>query len=232
MAKEHEQHADILSKITGAIERFIEKYLKIIIICVSALVVALAVYFSVDYVFAKKEQRANVDFGKVYLVYRAYLADRDLSDEQVSKNFDSVIEDFKLVLQNHPKSKAAQKSAFFIGNILFRIGKYEEAGEFFQKGASGRGNYYIAYLCMQGSATCQEQLKNYDKAAKIYEEILAKFEDRFIVPTVLFSLAQVDEKLNKIDKAEDGYTKIVDDFKWSSWVEFAQKRVLLIKNFM
>jgi hypothetical protein len=49
---------------------------------------------------------------------------------------------------------------------------------------------------------------------------------------VLFSLAQVDEKLNKIDKAEDGYTKIVDDFKWSSWVEFAQKRVLLIKNFM
>ena len=84
---------------------------------------------------------------------------------------------------------------------------------------------------MQGSATCQEQLKNYDKAAKIYEDILAKFKDRFIVPTVLFNLAQVDEKLNKIDKAEDGYTKIIDDFKWSSWVEFATKRILLIKNF-
>jgi len=232
MAKEHEQHADILSKITGAIERFIEKYLKIIIICVSTLVLALAVYFSVDYVFAKREQRANVDFGKVYLVYRAYLADRNLSDEQVSEKFNTVIEDFKLVLQNHPKSKAAAKSAYFIGNILFRLGKYEEAGEFYEKGSAGRGNYYITYLCMQGTATCQEQLKNYDKAAKIYEEILAKFKNRFIVPTVLFNLAQVDEKLNKIDKAEDGYTKIVNDFKWSSWMEFAQKRILLIKNFM
>ena len=232
MAKEHEQHADILSKITGAIERFIEKYLKIIIICISTLVLALAVYFSVDYVFAKREQRANVDFGKVYLVYRAYLADRNLSDEQVSEKFNTVIEDFKLVLQNHPKSKAAAKSAYFIGNILFRLGKYEEAGEFYEKGSAGWGNYYISYLCMQGSATCQEQLKNYDKAAKIYEELLAKFKNRFIVPTVLFNLAQVDEKLNKIDKAEDGYTKIVDDFKWSSWMEFAQKRILLIKNFM
>lgn len=232
MAKEHEQHEDFLSRITRAIETFIEKYLKIIIISVSSIVVILALYFSIDYVFSKGEQKANAAFGKVYLAYRSAMNDQNLKEENLKKKLYELNEDFKLVIQDYPKSKSAAKSAYFISNTLYRGGDYEKAIEYYQKGAAGQRKYYITFLSLMGIASCQEQLKNYDKAAKIYEEILISYRDRYIAPTVMFNLGQVLEKVNKLQKAEDEYSAIVSDFKWSSWKDLAEKRIILIKNFM
>jgi TolA-binding protein len=83
-----------------------------------------------------------------------------------------------------------------------------------------------------GAASCQEQLKNYEKAAKIYNELLASHENRYIAPTALFNLGQVLERGNKLQKAKDEYARIVDDYPWSSWKDFAEKRVMLLRNFM
>ncbi len=53
-----------------------------------------------------------------------------------------------------------------------------------------------------------------------------------VAPTALFNLGQVLERENKLDKAKDEYARIVDDYAWSSWKDFAEKRVLLLRNFM
>jgi len=234
MAKERDQEhkLDIMARITRGIERFIEKYLKIIIISVSSIVVVLAVYFSVDWFFKKNEQESNVDFGKVYLVYRSAVLDQNLKEEDLKKKLLEINEDFKLVIEKHPNSLSAAKSAYYLGNSLYRSGDYQKAIEFYEKGAAGRRKSYISFLCLMGSASCQEQLKNYDKAAKIYDEVLGSYRDRYIAPTALFNLAQVLERVNKLDKAKAEYSKIVADYGWSSWKDMAEKRILLLRNFM
>jgi TolA-binding protein len=234
MAKERDQQhqQDIMTRITRAIERFIEKYLKMIVISVSSVVVILAVYFSVDYSFKKGEQEANVDFGKAYLVYRNTVLDQNLKDEDRAKKLLAVGEDFKVVIEKYPNSQSAARSAYYVGNTLYTNGDYENAIEFYEKGAAGRRKSYITFLCLMGEASCQEQLKNYDKAAKIYEEVLVSYRDRYIVPTALFNLGQVLERVNKLDKAKDEYAKIVESYGWSSWKDFAEKRLLLLRSFM
>jgi TolA-binding protein len=234
MAKErdHEHQADIMMRITRAIEGFIEKYLKTIIIIVSSIVVVLAVYFSIDYSFKKNEQRSNADFGKVYLVYRNTTADQNLKEEDLRKKLLDINEDFELVIEKHPNSQSAARSAYYIGNTLYRNGDYEKAIEYYEKGAAGRKKSSLSFLCLMGIASCQEQLKNYDKAARIYDEVLSSYKDRYIAPTALFNLGQVLERVNKLDKAKDEYAKIVDEYGWSSWKEFAEKRMLLLRNFM
>ena len=231
-ARHHHYPEDIFIKITKKIEHFIVKHLKVIIINISVVIIVLAAYFSVDYIFKKNEGKAQNAFDKVYLVYTDLLNKEDMPEEELNKKLIDLNEDFKIVLNNFPKSKAAVKSAYYIGNTLYKARKYEEAVKYFEQGYTINNKFYISFLCLQKEASSYEQLGEYEKAVQVYKKIENEFSDSFILPTVLFNLAQIYEKQDKLEKANDVYSKIVSSFQWSSWKGFAEKRQLLIKNFM
>ncbi len=234
MAKERERHhhEDLLTKITKKIEYFIVKHLKIIVISVSSVIIVLAIYFSVDYFFSRKEEKAQGAFDKVYMVYTDILNKEDMSEEELNKKLIDLNEDFIIVLNEYPKSKSATKSAFYIGNTLYNNEQYDEAAIYYEQGAFVTSKYYISFLCLKNLASCYEQLDEYEKAIETYNKIEDLFIDEFITPTILFNRGQLYEKLNKFEKANDEYARIISDYPWSSWKEFAEKRQLLIKNFM
>ena len=228
------EHIDIFTKITRQIENFIVKYLKVILITISVFVVALAIYFLIEHIYSKREEYADKSFGKVYLVYKNVKSESGdkITEEEKTKKLSDLTNDFKIVINDYPNSIAAMKSAYFIGNILFDSGKYKEALEYYKKGYSKKGKTnYISMLCLLNEATCYEQLEDYDKAAQVYERILSDFSDEYIVPYALYNLGQIQEKQNKFQSASDKYSKIVSGYDWSSWKQFAEKKLLLIKNF-
>jgi tetratricopeptide (TPR) repeat protein len=228
------EHIDIFSKITKNIELFIVKYLKFIVITVSVVVVALALYFSIERVYANKEEKSDNAFGKVYLVYKGISNENEEETEEgeIAEKLLELNEDFKIVINDFPNTKAAMKSAYFIGNSLFNSGKYEEAIEFYKKGYSNKGKkYYISLLCLINEASSYEQLENYEKAEQTYKTILNEFSDDFITPFTLYNLGQIYEKQDKLQNATEQYSTIVSEYDWSSWKQFAEKKLLLIKNF-
>ena len=228
------EHIDIFSKISKHIELFIIKYLKVIVISVSVVVVALALYFSIERVYLKKEEKADNTFGKVYLVYKGIINEKEeeTGEGEIAEKLMELNEDFKIVLNDYPNSKAAMKSAYFIGNSLFNSGKYEEAIAFYKKGYSKKGRkYYISLLCLINEASSYEQLENYEKAEQVYKKILSEFSEDFIIPFTLYNLGQIHEKQNKLQNATEQYSAIVSEYDWSSWKQFAEKKLLLIKNF-
>lgn len=233
MAKEkHYIQEDVFTKITKKLEHFISQHLKTILISVSSAVVVVAVYFSVDYFITKKQQTAFGAFDKVYLVYSELINDQTLSDEEKEDKLVALTEDFQLVIDTYPDSKAAMKSAYYTGNILIDAGKYEQAAQFYQKGSVIDKKYYISFLCLLKLASSYEQLDELEKAAQIYQSIQEEYKETYIIPTVLFNLGQVLEKQDKPEKADEQYSRIVSAYQWSSWKDFAEKRQLLLKNFM
>jgi len=233
MAKEKQHvHEDVFSRITKKIEQFISRHLKTILISISAAVVLVAAYFSVDYYIKKKQQDALAAFEKVYRVYTELTNDQDLSDEEKEKELFVLTEDFQLVMDTYPDSKAAAKSAYYAGNILLDGEKYEQAAEYYQIGSRIDKKYYVSFLCLQKLAICYEQLDGLEKAAQTYQEIRDEYEDTYIIPTVLFNLGQVFEKQDKLEKADEQYSLILKSYQWSSWKDLAEKRQLLLKNFM
>ena len=232
MAKEkkHEE-TDILTKIVGKIENFLITHLKKIIISISIVVVLLASFLILNNVLGKKEIAAESAFGKVYMTYKLLLNDENIQEKELKEKLLELAESFKAVMEEHPKTKAATKSAYYAGNIYFTYEEYEKALEYFKKGTEiTRQKYYAVLLCYLGEATTYEQLGNYEKSEEIYRHIIEKYKDSFILPTVKFNLGQLYEKMNKIDEAREQYDSIISKYEWSSWSELAKKRILILKT--
>ncbi len=233
MAKEKQHvHEDVFSRVTKKLEQFISQHLKTILISISTAVVLVAAYFSVDYYIKKKQQDAVGAFEKVYQVYAELTNDQDLSDEEKEEQLTALTEDFQLVMDTYPDSKAAMKSAYYAGNILLDVEKYEQAAEYYQKGSRTDKKYYVSFLCLQKLAICHEQLDGLENAVQTYQKIRDEYEDTYIIPTILFNLGQVLEKQDKPERADEQYSLILKSYQWSSWKELAEKRQLLLKNFM
>jgi len=229
-SRKHEHPEDMLTRITRKTEQFIVKYLKTILLSVGAAVIIVAAYFIVQYGLAIKEKSAESLFSKVYLVYSSIESDFSLGEEELKDKLISLNEDFKIVMEQYPKSAASSRSAYYIGNILFRYGEFEEALTYYGKGALIKPNNYSALLCIQGEASCYEQLGEYEKAEERYKRIISKHSDSFLVPMVRFSLAQIYEKQEKYEEARKQYNQIVSDYGWSSWAGLAEKKILVLKS--
>ena len=86
-------------------------------------------------------------------------------------------------------------------------------------------------LCLINEASSYEQLEDYEKAEIAYKRILSEFSENFIIPFTLYNLGQIYEKQDKLQNATKQYSTIVSEYEWSSWKQFAEKKLLLIKNF-
>jgi tetratricopeptide (TPR) repeat protein len=229
-SRKKELKEDVFTKITKKTEQFIVNNLKTILLVITTAVILGGAYFSVDQIISRKEKEAESAFSKIYLAYSDANADANLDDGQLKEKLMTLNEDFVIVLERYPKSSAASRSAYYIGNTLYRYEKYEEALEYYAKGASIKQKSYSAVLCVQGEASCYEQLEDYENAQNRYKYIIDKYSDSFLVPMVRFSLGQIYEKQNMYDNAKEQYDSIVTDYSWSSWADLAEKKILLLKN--
>jgi tetratricopeptide (TPR) repeat protein len=230
MAKKREHTDDVITKIGRKIEGFIVKHLKIILISIGAAIILVAAYFGVEYFFTRQDKEAESMFSKVYLLYSRINGDSSIREDQMRDELMPLSEDFKLVIDTYPKSSAASRSAYYLGNILYRYGEYEEALSYYEKGAQIKSRGYSALLCVQGQATCYEQLEEYDKAEEQYNRIIEKYDDSFLIPMVRFSLGQIYEKQGKYEEARGQYDVIVTKYSWSSWADLAEKKMLVLQE--
>jgi tetratricopeptide (TPR) repeat protein len=228
--KKGERPEDILTKVTKKVENFLLKNLKIILISLGTAVVLAAAFFTTQYMNNRKERVAESAFSKVYLAFDRVRSDESLDEVQIQESLTKLVEDFKVVLDQYPQSAAASRSAYYIGNILYRYEKYEEALQFYKQGGQIKPKGYSALLSAQGEASCYEQLGDYEKAEERYNDIIAKYADSFLVPMVRFSLGQIYEKQDNFEMAREQYDLIVSEYSWSSWASIAEKKILLLKN--
>ncbi len=218
---------DLLSRMTHRAEQFLSRYAKIVLFSVAGIVVALAAYFSVNAVISMRGRDAEQAFGKVYIAYRRVL---DQDRENQREELLDLVASFQVVIDEHPGTVAASKAAYFAGNINYEAGQYREALEYYRAGAAPGKKNYSVLLCMQGEATCYEQLEEYEKAVEVYLTILEKFSESFLVPEIHYSLGRLYEELDKAEEAEAAYELVVSKYSWSSWSELAEKKLLYLKS--
>lgn len=235
-ASKQQEQLDFFARLTAALEKFITEHLKTIIIAVGVIAVALAAYFTVDYMSDRKESTAYSAFGKVYLEYKEIVPGTPGDSGSVEGGAGpyaqkvELVDDFKKIIESYPKTNAASESAYIIGNILYEAVRYDEALEYFIKSREIRPKSLVAVISMKGEAACYEQMEDYTAAEEAYKKILDEYEDSFLVPLARFNLGQLYERQDKYALAEQEYSMILSQYEWSAWKELAEKRLLIIKG--
>jgi len=232
MAKRNEtrdHEGDKLFHLVRKVEAFLVTHVKAIIIFTVIAVVGVGTYFTMDYLLSRKEENANNSFGIVYIKYRSIQKDKDLKSVEKNKKLEEIVADFQKVRTNFPGSRAATRSSFFAGNILYDLKKYDKAAKEYDYGYQNRKKSYLAVLCLLNEATCYEQMDNLNKAENIYKTILSNYKKSYLLPTAKFQLGKLYEIKDNEKMAETEYNDIITNYDWSNWKDFAEKRLLLVK---
>jgi TolA-binding protein len=215
---------DLPLRISTIVEEFIVRRKWTIILSLAGVVVLAAAYFSVIGLTNSRETAAENDFGKVYARYREEKS-KDTGGDTLS-----LIGSFEVVLEDYPHTAAASKAAYFIGNIQFDHKEYEKALDSYLRGSEIKPKDYSALLCMKRAGACYEELERYEDAVGVYLTILDRYQEYFIIPTVIYKLAQLYEMLDRIEDAKKQYNRLITDFSWSSWSKLAEKQLLYLKS--
>ncbi len=138
---------------------------------------------------------------------------------------------FKRLSKEYPSVLEGQKALFYLANLYYRQKKFDESLKNFEKFYKTYGNRksFLVPAALLGVGNCYEEMGEYRKAIKTYEDMFKKYKDYPLTPFALLNAARCYHQLGMIDKEEETYKKIVENYKDHPVVEEAKAGLGAIK---
>ncbi|WPR74630.1 tetratricopeptide repeat protein [Algoriphagus sp. NG3] len=139
---------------------------------------------------------------------------------QLALNGDGINAGLLTIVDNYPRTDAANLAHFYIGSIYLSERKYEEAISELEKFSAGDFLVQAKAYSLIGDANME--LGNTDKAIASYKKAADYDENKFFTPKYLTKLAIAYEAAGKTSEAIAAYTQIEE--KYFESFEFAAAR--------
>ncbi len=115
------------------------------------------------------------------------------------------------VADEYDGTGAGDLAAFYAGDALFRLGRYEEALEQFEE--VSRADNLLGHNVAAGLAATHEQLGNHAEAAGFYEEAIDRYDNPALAPAYLLSAARNYEAAGDYSAARSLVETLMDDYE-------------------
>jgi tetratricopeptide (TPR) repeat protein len=150
----------------------------------------------------KKEEEANQKF---ILALEAYQMVSSPYREGSPAEYKKVLEGFEEVINTYSRTSSAKSSLIYKGGVHLRLGEFDEAinayDAFLKK--AGKERLYQLFA-LEGLGYAHEGKKDYEKAAKAYQEII-KLGGKYDWAGAHLNVARCYEKMGKNDEALENY---------------------------
>lgn len=206
---------------------FIQKNSKMIIIVSIAVIVIVAIF---AFIRNKNEEDSLAAANLISRVLPYYEKSdyQKALDGDPSKTFlGEPVKGFKYIASEYSGTEQGKIASFYVGNILLSTAKYSEAMQYFEE-ASHSDSKEIQIGAMAGKAACMETEKNYDEAAKLYEDASKMIVDDELKARYTFYSAYAYENAGKKDLAEKLYREITLSSKFSEFAQLAKEGLVRI----
>lgn len=124
-----------------------------------------------------------------------------------------------------PNTDAAGFGLLFEGDILFKQGKYKEAGEDYQSLAEKGKPAAVIPFALAGKGKALEASGLCPEAILTGKQFLEKYPDHYLAPEVHLSIARCFEITDNAQEARSAYEKIALLFPDTSWAQTAQQKL-------
>ena len=135
------------------------------------------------------------------------------SVELATNNEEKAVDILRSMIENYSGTRNAKTGIFYLANIYYNQGKYDEALTYFKKYIDANSNNIIlSSSAYSGAGACLEQQKEYLEAAQYYQKGAEKYAEHFEAPGQLMSAARCFTLANNKIEAQKLYQKVVANY--------------------
>jgi tetratricopeptide (TPR) repeat protein len=187
----------------------------------AAAVLAVVVIGFVGYRFylTRQSDEASKMLGPVVLMY-------ERGDYQEALDGTATDPGLIEIAARYGQTTDGNLARFYAADALYRLGRKEEALEYFE--AFDKGPDYLGASALAGEAAVHEDLGNNQRAAELYRQAALIYENDLTSPEYLLSAARNYEAVEDYSEARSVYELIVDRFPESDvaeGIEFYEARL-------
>ena len=147
-----------------------------------------------------------------------------LSTQDIQQAYQSVIKDFRMILDKYGKKEGGKLARVTFANICFDAGEYSEAIKLYEESLKNFEDQPMIYnLILSGLGYANEQLNEHQHAVTYFEKIVAR-DDKILGDEALFNLGVLYEKLGEKSKSENAFQQIISDFPDSMYIDIIKER--------
>ncbi len=195
-------------------------------------VVAVVVVGMVVYAEIRKSavEKSTILVEEVETIFHDYLSlDKENSEARQAKDAE-LASAADTVLRRYPRTYAAARTLFILGDLAFQKKEWEKAAETWTGMAEKSPRSHLAPIALLNAAAAWEENGAPEKALQSLEKILAGYRASFPeIPRVLFSLGRLSEKTGAREKAAAYYNQLIDGYPGGSWANLARSRVIALQ---
>jgi len=170
---------------------------------------------------SKKTQKAMVALSRIVPYYNAPDFKRALFGDSAKTVRGERVIGLLDIIDEYSGTDQAILAALYAGNSYLTLNKANEAIEYFEKALDSKSNE-VLQASYAGLGACYEILGNLDDAAENYQKASDLAISDNAIGRYSYYTARVYEKLNKKEKAEKIYKKIINKSKFSEFANYAK----------
>jgi tetratricopeptide (TPR) repeat protein len=201
---------DKLVTTTFKVTEFVQTHSRTFIITLAALVAVTAVVvFTISSRSARSREAAR-------LLGRAYLT-TTMGNAELSAT------DFKTIVEDYGKSSSAPLATYYLADLYFRDGSYEEALKYFQLYVDEyHHNQFVTVASLVGAADSYMELGKPTSAAEFYLKAFQADTAGLEATKQLLRSGQAYLLAGEKQKAKEVFQQIIDDYPFSLQVQDAR----------
>ena len=181
---------------------------------VSGVMIGIAAIVVIGYLFIQSKKSAESSASVALTKARVEIS---------NSNPETAIDILRSIIDNYSGTRGAGKSVFYLANIFYDKGEYEEAQNYYKKYLDDYDNDIIlSSSSYSGIGACLEQKGEYLEAASYYKKGAHKHAKHFEAPEQLMSAARCFKRANNNIEAQKIYQSIIDNYPKSQYKRNAE----------
>jgi tetratricopeptide (TPR) repeat protein len=206
---------------------FVKHYFKNMAIAgIVVLVIILSILF-----YQRWEKRNEEEADRMYSsAVEMYRRAGSLYSEGSPSEFKEVLKKFDEVITKYSRTSSGKLSLLYKGNILLRLGEFDEATKSFQAFLKKAGKEKLYQLfALEGLGYSYEGKKNYEKAIQAYQKMTEEGEG-YELSNAYLDMGRCYEKLGKNKEALENYKAFLRESPKSLMANAVLRKISVLEN--
>lgn len=205
---------EIIAEKVEGFEHWMEKNPKVVIGILGVLILVVGGYFGFRYYVDSQNNQAQREMFQAVRYFEADSLNLAMKGDGNNLGFEQIIEDYSM-------TDAANLASFYAGAISLKQRNFQLAVFYLEDFKSNDLLIQAKAYSLRGDAYME--LKDYENAAKYYNQAANHKPNKYFTPGYLMKEALAYEKLNQNEKAIKAYDRIITEFWDSSEYQNARK---------